>query len=53
MCYVGNEQEIFFKIDGFVPNSVDIARNYCKENGLTIVKEEVTFMGNYLIWVEA
>lgn len=54
MCYVVLEatKEILFRIDAWELHSVDKAIGWAEANGYKIVKDEITLMGDMVLWVK-
>ena len=53
MLFVVNKYDsILARFDAWDPHCMEKAAAYAKENGLEIVRSEVTFSGNMVLWVE-
>ena len=54
MCYVVLEstKEILFRIDAWEIRSVDKAIEWAETNGYEIVRDEITLMGDMVLWVK-
>ena len=54
MVYVvrQSDQKVLNRMDAWVFNSVELMRNWVIDNGMDIIREEITIMGNMVIWVE-
>ena len=53
MVYVVNEntKEVLFKIDAWVGGAEGIASEWAYNKGYTCIREEITMMGDMVIWV--
>lgn len=53
MLYVIDEltDKVLFKIDAWAVNAEGMALNWIRENGYEVSHDEITIMGNMLIWV--
>lgn len=53
MIYVVNaDEKILFRVDAWYIDSEVKANAWIRENGYTPIREEITFMGDKVIWVE-
>ncbi len=54
MVFVVNkaDNKILNRIDAWIDGAVQEMRDWCKKKGWIIVDDEITFMGDMVIWVE-
>ena len=53
MLFVVNKfDSILARFEAWDPHCIEKAQRFAKENGLEIVRSEVTFSGNMVFWVE-
>lgn len=54
MIYVVMKEtgEILFEIDAWYVNAEEKVSAWMAENGYTLVNEEITLMGNKVVWVK-